>query len=526
MSNSRGIFQGNVAGSSSRILEMLTSSKAVTASYAISAEKLSTDSVGGLGEPVYFRDGKPVADVKTREVVDWVVNNSGSLLLSGSISTGDASYLVSGSYRLRIDPVAGEFVFETMDKSIQELIDEGYAYTTVTESVTYITLRTDCPYSQEEIRDFNDILSNKVQIDGAIANTLRWSEALPAGWSAVEVAKAYTDSEAFSDIQPKPNLFWGIDMGDVDEISLKFAGGASWYIIEEGLFNPRGYESSRTATPKTVNVTIDGDYSSILQTFFTRMYGTHVLNFSYGTIDCHDVAGLFEYCVNLEEINTSGTWHLNGIRNITNMFNSCNALKEIPLGCSTLPRDHEYNTITCRRDQWRGMSSYEQTFYNCHELERILPTLDWIANTTDDMKNNTFTGCVKLHDVRIKNLNNCDWDFTSNSCYLPFLDIDSVNYLLQNVASNVSVVWGIRNGKTIEGFVEGGDKATDRISTLYWTDNNETAYTVTDTGIPVTVTDVGGFTITLNAERQSEIDPSLIAEVESKGWTVEFKSVA
>ena len=261
MSNSRGIFQGNVAGSSSRILEMLTSSKAVTASYAISAEKLSTDSVGGLGEPVYFRDGKPVADVKTGEVVDWVVNNSGSLLLSGSISTGDASYIVSGSYRLRIDPVAGEFVFETMDKSIQELIDEGYAYTTVTGSVTYITLRTDCPYSQEEIRDFNDILSNKVQIDGAIANTLRWSEALPTGWSAVEVAKAYTDSEAFSDIQPKPNLFWGIDMGDVDEISLKFAG-ASWYIVNEGLFNPRGYGSSRTATPKTVNVTIDGDYSS------------------------------------------------------------------------------------------------------------------------------------------------------------------------------------------------------------------------------------------------------------------------
>ena len=115
MSNSRGIFQGNVAGSSSRILEMLTSSKAVTASYAISAEKLSTDSVGGLGEPVYFRDGKPVADAKTREVVDWVVNNSGSLLLSGSISTGDASYLVSGSYVLRIDPAVGEFIFEFKD---------------------------------------------------------------------------------------------------------------------------------------------------------------------------------------------------------------------------------------------------------------------------------------------------------------------------------------------------------------------------------------------------------------------------
>ena len=54
-----------------------SASRAVSAE---SAEKLSTSNVGGLGEPVYFKNGVPVADKKTKGVVDWVTNNSESLL--------------------------------------------------------------------------------------------------------------------------------------------------------------------------------------------------------------------------------------------------------------------------------------------------------------------------------------------------------------------------------------------------------------------------------------------------------------
>ena len=50
------------------------------ATSATSAEKLSTSNVGGTGEPVYFENGKPVADAKTKGAVDWVTNNSESLL--------------------------------------------------------------------------------------------------------------------------------------------------------------------------------------------------------------------------------------------------------------------------------------------------------------------------------------------------------------------------------------------------------------------------------------------------------------
>lgn len=54
-----------------------SASRAVSAE---SAEKLSTSNVGGTGEPVYFENGVPVADAKTKGVVDWVTNNSESLL--------------------------------------------------------------------------------------------------------------------------------------------------------------------------------------------------------------------------------------------------------------------------------------------------------------------------------------------------------------------------------------------------------------------------------------------------------------
>ncbi len=51
-----------------------------SAGFATSAEKLSTGNVGGTGEPVYFENGIPVADAKTKGVVDWVTINSESLL--------------------------------------------------------------------------------------------------------------------------------------------------------------------------------------------------------------------------------------------------------------------------------------------------------------------------------------------------------------------------------------------------------------------------------------------------------------
>lgn len=91
----RGTFQGNLQGTPSRPLEMLTSSKAVTASYAETASRLGVGKVGDSGNPVYFNNGIPVADSKTKGIVDWVTNNSGSI--SGVTgSSADVAVRVTG----------------------------------------------------------------------------------------------------------------------------------------------------------------------------------------------------------------------------------------------------------------------------------------------------------------------------------------------------------------------------------------------------------------------------------------------
>lgn len=54
-----GTFSGNLQGTPSRPLEMLTSSKAVTASYALTASKFDTASVGGPSQSIFVSGGKP-----------------------------------------------------------------------------------------------------------------------------------------------------------------------------------------------------------------------------------------------------------------------------------------------------------------------------------------------------------------------------------------------------------------------------------------------------------------------------------
>lgn len=116
-----GTFQGNLQGTPSRPLEYLTSSKAVTASYALESRKLGTADVGGPSQSMYLSGGLPVAvsstigsktkpvyvnggrftpgdDIPTSKtgswdsVANWVTANSGSITgLTGSTTESIAN---------------------------------------------------------------------------------------------------------------------------------------------------------------------------------------------------------------------------------------------------------------------------------------------------------------------------------------------------------------------------------------------------------------------------------------------------
>lgn len=85
------------------------------------------------------------------------------------------------------------------------------------------------------------------------------------------------------------------------------------------------------------------------------------------------------------------------------------------------------NLLTC--------AEYIQMFNGCSNISSIGPVLDFkflIQNTT------TFRGCDNITDIRIKNLNHCDWIFDNVerngiNGYLPNLDADSVEYLFEHL---------------------------------------------------------------------------------------------
>ena len=405
-------------------------------------------------------------------------------------------------------------IFHKVTITVQGLIDAGYATTSTSGSMTYIILNSDCPYTIAQITDFAKKLSNTEQIDGATKNTFKWNNALPSTWTATQLANVYTNNQ-FVNITPQTQLFCGVDLGTADYIELSFAE-ATWSGIENGLFNTRGLVTTTTC-PKTITINFTGYFSSMLQTWFTNLVGTKTLNWNFTEVDCHDLAGMFEYSSDLENINitnASGKWYMQSIRNVTNMFHGCQSLTEIPLGCPSYARDHYYNTIFARVDGIRGTRVYDQTFYNCKNLTSIKPTLNLFAQHTSDLINSPFYNCVKLTDVRIKNLSNCSWDLTTTSgLFLPYIDVDSINYLLNNIATNVSVRYGKLTDSTLSG---------DEGNTLYWTDSTKTSYTTTTTDYPVTVLDCEGFTLTLNDLYKDEISTDAIASAEAKGWTIQF----
>ena len=87
-----------------------SASRAVSAE---SAEKLSTSNVGGTGEPVYFKNGIPVADTKTKGAVDWVTINSESLLTPDEViwkkdtGTDSAVRVLTGDYEVNTPSATG-----------------------------------------------------------------------------------------------------------------------------------------------------------------------------------------------------------------------------------------------------------------------------------------------------------------------------------------------------------------------------------------------------------------------------------
>lgn len=140
------------------------------------------------------------------------------------------------------------------------------------------------------------------------------------------------------------------------------------------------------------------------------------------------------------------------------------ALTEIP----AYPGTEDENTIIANY-------TIEKAFYNCKDLVRIGPILDFIL--VDPKKsNNVFVGCNSLVNVKIKNLNHGDWYLDGVTrhgiCHGNFENIDpnDAEYFLDNLADLTKYNPEAHNDSINKTFK---NWTTDYIDFIYdWDDND------------------------------------------------------
>ena len=393
--------------------------------------------------------------------------------------------------------------------SIEELVAEGYADfmqdwaasspTHYESAYTVIQIHSNCPIKLENITDFDTYLES--------ATTFVWREALPSGWDPNDLAAKYSSTQLAR--PPMEEMFNGVNMASCSAITLSFKP-AGYHVCDTSILTHRHVTGSNYATtPENVTITIrnGSDYSSVFQTSLSEFRTTKHITLNCGQgWGCHDVVGMFEYNPELTGLTFTGRWYgytsrwNGGMMGMMNMFAGCSKLIEVPLLNSDLARDHEYNMFFPRfSNGWdRGTHCISGMFSGCTALTSIKPTFNMLC-TRSGASENAFN-CPNLTDVRFKNINNSDYDFTGDRYYIPRMDVASIQYLIDNLATQ---------------------QYSANFHALYWTDSAKTGTTETDTGYPAE----NNSTITFSDLHQSEISQSYIDAAAAKGWTIAFRHV-
>jgi hypothetical protein len=92
--------------------------------------------------------------------------------------------------------------------------------------------------------------------------------------------------------------------------------------------------------------------------------------------------------------------------------------------------------------------SADHGFWNCGKLKRIEPVMDvhWWANPGS--YTSLFKGSSNIEYVKLRGLNNMDWDFTSENLYLPKLNAECILFMLVRLADQVGTPYNASNINT------------------------------------------------------------------------------
>ena len=353
-----------------------------------------------------------------------------------------------------------------------------------------------CPYQQSDIVDLALVATNTKKISSGISNTIIWNDVLPNGWTSDEIYEEVYKNCTLS-MTPRAQQFWSLT--GLSAVTITYIGGS--YQVNDypwgsggnnnGVFAPRWNSDPAIEaeyvrkgfrnTPKDVTINFTGDYGSIAQTMFAEMNETTAITINCQWFSVVDWTGMFEDCYKLHTLTINGLWRYDFTRLCHNMFRHCGMLTSVPYVVSW-GRDHVQNTIYPHYDGWSISSSDGSGMFDgCNSMISIGPTINMnaislsgcvIDNINQSPLSYNMFYCPNATDVRLKNVGNNSWNFTDTSTYtyLPKMDVDSIEYILNNVKD--------------------------------------------ETG--------NGYTLTFSTLHQGEISSSALSNATSKGWTITY----
>lgn len=211
--------------------------------------------------------------------------------------------------------------------------------------------------------------------------------------------------------------------------------------ITECTLNLQGESMSCNAvfsksTVQTINLNVEeNSFISSPQHMFYNCYDLTTINFTGPSCGCNDCSGMFTSCKNLTTypsnlVDWSKRQLASGINKNSNMCYFCDGAT----GMVTIPSFNEADREADNNTIITG-TYIPQMFNNCPNLVSIGPVLDLKQVNPGDSGNiyHTFFNCIKLTDVRIKNLNHGNWDFTNENTKLTSIDEQSVKFLINHL---------------------------------------------------------------------------------------------
>ncbi len=312
--------------------------------------------------------------------------------------------------------------------TVQDLINWGYATYTVKNGYGVIELDVNAPFYFSRITNFDDVAKDIERINDDYQNVVVWKNGVPLCMTMEQIANWYSNNSI-----PIVDLSsTGISSGLFGKIDFSSLEGTFILKISTESQNLRFYTGpfiTNSTSPKKFAINAEnGRFDTLsgtcinmeeLEEFTIRAHSLledeSYVDYNYVT---NSMSSAFQNCKSLKEItgvvcaetlsDQSMDWHYT--------FYHCDSL--------TIIKSDIAKTGTLRIKNGSGC------FNSCSSLVTIEPILDFVSirNSTSVM----FAGCINLENVKIKNIDGYDYDFTSNDFQIPKMSLESMQYLITN----------------------------------------------------------------------------------------------